>query len=183
MTFDPRAYWSRTVPDIDSMMPFTPITPEHVAQEAILLDLLHGLDFDSALEVGCGLGRITSILAGMAEDITAIDIGSDQVAVTRRRVPDAIVTQSSIQDFEADRKWDLVLASEVLMHIPPAEIQSVCDKLKSMARKWIVTIDWTAPLGDEPIAEENWLHDYPELFGSVEQAIPTNLQTVFLIRP
>lgn len=182
MTFDPRAYWTRTVPGIDELMPFSPITPEHEAQERALLDVLHGLDFDSALEIGCGLGRITIMLAGMVNDLTAIDIGSDQAAVTSKRVPSASVEQSSIQDYEPGQQWDLVLASEVLMHIPPAEIQAACDKLKALSRKWIVTIDWTEPLGRKPIAEWNWLHDYSALFGSVERVVPIGLQSIFIIR-
>lgn len=182
MTFDARAYWTRTVPDFEDMMPFSPITPEHSAQEAALLDVLNGLEFDSALEVGCGLGRITSILAGMTDDLSAIDIGSDQVTVTKRRVPAASITQMAIQEFEPNRTWDLVLASEVLMHIPPDEIEAVCDKLRGLARKWVVTIDWTTPLGHKPIAEHNWLHDYRALFGSVERVIPTGLQSIFVIR-
>lgn len=171
----------RTVPDLTDNMPFSPITPEHTAQEAALRQVLDTLEFESALEVGCGLARITSLLAGMVDDLTAIDIGSDQVAVTRKRVPEAIVMQSSIQDFETERTWDLVLASEVLMHIPPSEIQAVCDKLRKLANRWVVTIDWTRAIS-KPIAPWNWRHDYRKLFDTVEGEIPTGLQSIFVIR-
>ena len=144
--------------------------------------LLQGLDFGSALEVGCGLGRITSILATLTADLTAIDIGPDQVEATGKRVPSAKMHRASLQDWEPSRTWDLVVATEVLMHIPPNEIQAACDKLRSMANRWVVTVDWTEPIRDTP-AEHNWLHDYRDLFGIVERAIPIGQQSIFVVRP
>ncbi len=182
MTFDARAYWSSPVPDLTADRQLPPTTPEHVEQVRVLHEMLRGLEFGSALEVGCGLGRITRLLATMTDDVTAIDIGADQVATTQRNVPTAVVMQAAIQDFEPDRTWDLVLASEVLLHIPPGEIQAVCDKLRRLANRWIVTVDWTTPV-EGPIAEWNWLHDYRSLFGTVEGEVKTGLQSVFLIRP
>lgn len=181
MTFDARAYWMRTVPDLTDRMPHAPITPAHTEQEAALREVLRALEFDSVLEVGCGLARVTSILAEMTEDLTAIDIGSDQALVTQKRVPKASVYQTSIQDFAAHRTFDLVVSTEVLMHIPPAEIESVIQKLRRLANRWIVTIDWTEPLAGK-IAPWNWLHPYRDLL-DVVGAVPTGKQTIFVSRP
>jgi cyclopropane fatty-acyl-phospholipid synthase-like methyltransferase len=182
VNFDAKAYWMRTVPDLTDRMPHAPITPAHTDQEAALREVLRSLEFDSVLEVGCGLARVTSILAEHTDDLTAIDIGSDQATVTQKRIPKAHVSQSSIQDFETDRTFDLVIATEVLMHIPPAEIETVCTKLRSLANRWIVNIDWTESLGNKRIAEWNWLHDYRSLF-NVWGEVPTGQQTIFISRP
>lgn len=178
MKFSADAYWTRPVPNPTSMMPFSPIRPAHADQERTLLDVLAGLEFDSVLEVGCGLGRITAML--QTDDLTAIDIGADQVAVTRDRVPTARVEQARIQDYEPDRQWDLVLASEVLMHIPPADIQAVCDKLQRLSLRWVVTVDWTEPI-TRRVLPHNWLHDYRSLFGKVETVVPIGLQSIFVV--
>jgi 2-polyprenyl-3-methyl-5-hydroxy-6-metoxy-1,4-benzoquinol methylase len=181
MNFDARGYWMRTVPDLTDRMPHAPITPAHTEQEAALREVLRGLEFDSILEVGCGLARVTSILAEMTDDLTAIDIGSDQATVTQKRVPKAIVHQTSIQDFQADRTWDLVVSTEVLMHIPPAEIAEVTQKLRGLANRWIVTIDWTKPVAGK-VAPWNWLHPYRELL-NVWGEVDTGRQTIFVSRP
>ena len=178
--FSPDDYWTRPVPNPDTLMPFSPIAPAHAAQEAALLKVIGGLGFDSVLEVGCGLGRITMHLAQMTDDLTAIDIGPDQVRITRQRVPGATIEQARIQDYEPSRTWDLVLASEVLMHIPPSDIQAVCDKLKRLANSWIVTVDWTEPIRKRVLAH-NWRYDYEALFGPAER-IPIGLQSIFVIR-
>ena len=46
--------------------------------------------------------------------------------------------------------------------------------------RWIVAVEWTVPV-PPPIAEWKWIHDYRALLGPVDQAIPTHLQTVFLV--
>jgi trans-aconitate methyltransferase len=178
MKFSADAYWTRRVPNPESMMPFSPIRPAHAAQERALKSVLAGLEFDSALEVGCGLGRITAMLG--TDDLTAIDIGADQVVVTRQRVPSAVVEQARIQDYEPDRQWDLVLASEVLMHIPPDDIQAVVDKLQRLSRRWVVTLDWTEPI-TRRVLPHTWLHDYRSLFGKVETVVPIGLQSIFVV--
>lgn len=168
--YDPPVYWTRDEPSAG-----------HVAQELALADVLIGLDFRSVLEVGCGFGRITSLIAGLRlASITAIDIGKSQTAAVQRRVPRANVINAAIQDFDTDQHYDLAVAVEVLMHIPPDDLGPVCDKLRRMA-SWVVTCDWTQPI-DGPTAPHNWRHDYARAFGTVERAVPIGKQTIHVIR-
>lgn len=183
MSFDPDVYW----PKMGGWLAGPgAATPEHKVAEEVVGELLKTLGpIDDVLDVGCGRGRIASLLLDVLPSAaySGVDIGIQQVRATQKVRPEGEVFHSRLQDFDPDRKWDLVIVSEVLMHIPPADIEAACQKVKSLARKWVVTIDWTEPLGDQPIAEWNWLYDYPSMFGTVERVIPLGLQSVFLIRP
>jgi len=162
------------------------ISIEHQRVQALLTDLLPTLGpIEDVLEVGCGRGRVAHLLKEVlpGAKYTGMDIGDAQVAATKLVRPDGDFYTSRLQDFAPDRQWDLVVVSEVLMHIPPADIAEACLRVKDLARRWVVTVDWTEPLGDAPIAEWNWLYDYPALFGSVERIIPIGLQSIFVIRP
>jgi SAM-dependent methyltransferase len=184
MTFDPDTYW----PSMGEWLAGPgAATPEHREAEALLSELIPLIGpISDVLDVGCGRGRLASLLLDVlpSATYTGVDIGPEQVEATRKVRPDGEVFQSRLQDFTPDRQWDLVIVSEVLMHVRPEEIELACQKVKSLARKWLITIDWTQPLRrGKPIAEWNWLYDYPTLFGSVEREIPTGLQTIFLVRP
>ena len=174
MTFDSVAYWQHTAP---------PVYPAHAAQESVLSDVLFGLDFGSVLEVGCGDGRITQLLAGLSsEPITALDVNAERVASTIRRVPGTVGVHSNIVDFSTDQRWDLVIAVEVLMHVPPEGIEAACDNLRRLSAGWIVTCDWTEPLpASKQRAEHNWLHDYQRLL-SPARSVRVGRQTIHVTR-
>lgn len=143
--------------------------PAYEAQEQALMALLEGLRFRSVLEVGCGFGRITRLIAGRWPDvaITALDLSPDQLAATGAKVPGAELVESTFEDFDPGaRRWDLVLASEFLMHVPPESIAEVVAKLRDLTTRDVVTVDWAVPYPPErPIADFNFCHDYAALYG------------------
>ena len=165
MTFSPEAYWMETSP---------PVYPSHREQEAAISAVLQGLDYSTVLEVGCGDGRITSLLTPPR---TLIDI-SDRVFDTAQWTG-STGFQSSLQDFTTDQRWDLVIAVEVLMHIPPSDIGQACDKLLELSNRYVVTCDWTEPLRKQT-AKHNWLHPYAELLRPT-RAIGVGKQTIHVI--
>ena len=168
MTFDATSYWLEHSP---------PVYPEHQEQEVALIDVLQGLDYTSALEVGCGDGRITALLR---QPLTVLDLEPKRVAATAGRTG-ATGICSSLQDFTTDQRWDLVIAVEVLLHVPPQEVEAACYKLLTLANRYVVTCDWTEPLlrGKQP-APHNWLHDYQALLRPT-RAIPVNRQTIHVV--
>lgn len=185
MTFDPRTYWPQMGPWLAGP---GAVSPEHIAIEGMLRQLLPELaPIHSVLDVGCGRGRLAALLADVLPEAryTGLDIGYAQTEATQKVRPDGTLYTVPIQDFDARHSFDLVLVSEVLMHIPPDEILDVCTKLRKIARKWILAIEWTQPIGDINPAEYNWLHDYRTLFGAdhIEQETVQDLQSIFLIRP
>jgi trans-aconitate methyltransferase len=172
MTYEPMDYWQEAGKDY-----LTNFQPERYgAQEEALMRMLGRLRFDSVLEIGCGFGRITKLLNGR---ITGIDPSLDQLlAAARLTHPGPEFVQSTIQDFRADQRWDLVLAVEVLMHIPPDDMQDVANKMRSLSRAHIVTLDWTEPV-ERQTAVHNFRHDYVALFGKPSEAIRLESQTLY----
>ena len=137
------------------------------------------------LDVGCGRGRLASLLGEVLPKAhyTGLDIGEAQTQATQAVRPDGMVYTVPIQDFDPKHRYDLILLSEVLMHIPPEDMEAVAAKLLKMATKAIVLIEWTQPIGDVVPSEVNWLHDYRALFPNVTHEQVHALQSIFIIRP
>lgn len=166
MTFDPVAYWQGQ----GGYLATEGVSEEHIAVEQRLKFLLTELDTPKdVLDVGCGRGRLASKLAEWLPKTAyhGLDLGTEQIKVTRKARPDGTLWQARVQDFDPKRRWDLVLCSEVLMHVPPDDMPGVATMLKRAARRHLVLIEWVPELSElsEPIAEWNWAHNYEALFG------------------
>jgi 2-polyprenyl-3-methyl-5-hydroxy-6-metoxy-1,4-benzoquinol methylase len=93
------------------------LDPEGAEQEA-LLDLVD-LQGKRILEVGCGDGRLTWLLAAMASHVTAIDPDSEAIATAREECPPELEARVdfmdlSIEEYEnrhGDERFDLALFS------------------------------------------------------------------------
>lgn len=83
------------------------------------------LDHDAhILEVGCGEGRYTGVLAYTGNNITAIDINEAQVNATRQRLDDLGFKNVQVQYADAQEylknnrgKFDIILALDVMEHM------------------------------------------------------------------
>jgi hypothetical protein len=130
---------------------------------------------DSILEVGPGDGRVTKLLP--PGDLTRLDIDP-----SRLRQPQDI--EADLGTWWPDRQWDLVVAVEVLMHVPPATIEHAVAALFRASCRAIVTCDWTVPGHKQ--AGHNWVHDYGEWFSDGDWDFvletPVGRQTVFLLQ-
>jgi len=138
-------------------------------QEEHVLKLFQGKKFNSILEVGCGFGRYTKILYSLfkPEKYLALDISKEQIENAKKYViNEKIEFQcSKIQDFNSDQKFDLVFASEILMHINFEDIEEVIKKLSMFCKGSIVTIDL---FEKDKIGSSSkgycFVHDYSKLF-------------------
>ena len=166
MKFDLKAYWNGRGKTYESDFRRK---PGFDAQERQLVGLLKTLKFRNVLEVGCGFGRITELIYPMAHDYTAVDISEDQIAAAKSRVPGASFIHADFMDLKLEGQWDLVIATEVLMHIPPADIEEAVRKLREATRHHLITVDWALPFpSGRAIAAHNWLHPYHKLLGFSE---------------
>ena len=142
----------------------------HRLQESFLVDLikLSGLPVRSILEIGCGYGRITKILAAAFPDsrITALDLSDDQLANARRYCGDnkGIVFQQydlyGGQPLPAG--FDLAIATEVFLHHPDQAVRQFIKRILDSAR-YIASIDWCEEW-QTPVSHHVWIHNYRALY-------------------
>jgi trans-aconitate methyltransferase len=146
-----------------------------ILQEEFLLDHLDSLNnFHSVLELGCGFGRITKLLLTRYSEIQeylAVDLSPHQIENAKTYLDSISFLHkglefqvSNIQSFKSEKKYDLVILSEVLMHILPSEIDSVIGKLVSLSNKHIINIDWFEEALPQKIASHNFIHPYELLY-------------------
>ena len=154
-------------------------------QEKILIDYLKkNVSFSSVLEVGCGFGRITKLLLSNFPHIReylAIDLSPDQIENAKELIKPAIETKgqfpnltflvSDIQSLQIQKEYDLVIASEVLMHILPSEIAEVMSKLLSMSSVHVVNIDWYEQQPPSKAAPHNFVHQYEKLYRNMPEVL------------
>ena len=146
-------------------------------QEEFLITYLNGISgsFKSVLELGCGFGRITKLLLTNYSNITeyfAVDISPDQIEnaktlLSSAKLPNKVKLDflvSDIQSLKLDKKYDLVILSEVLLHILPTEIDSIIKKLITLSNKHIINIDWYADHAPRIQARHNFIHQYEALY-------------------
>ena len=146
-------------------------------QEEFLLTHLNDISgsFKSVLELGCGFGRITKLLLTNYDNITeylAVDISPDQIENAKNLISSAKLSNkvkldflvSDIQSLNLDKQYDLVILSEVLLHILPTEIDSIVNKLISMTKRHIINIDWYEDQPPKTQAPHNFIHQYEAIY-------------------
>lgn len=97
----------------------------------------------SALEVGCGEGRLTLELARLALAVRATDFSTEIVEEARRRVREAgrpelaaAFAVADVYDLEASEGAELVVCCEVFEHL--ADPDRALDGLARLARPWLL---------------------------------------------
>ena len=147
-------------------------------QEKMLIDYLKNVSpFLSVLEVGCGFGRITKLILSnfpTIKEYHAVDLSPDQIENAKEYVKtipldkelDLKFIVSDVQSLQIDKKYDLVITSEMLLHILPSEIVEVMTKLVSFSKMHIINIDFyhETPL---KLAPHNFLHEYEKIYNKI----------------
>ena len=115
------------------------------AQSAEPMEILRPLKFRFVGEIGCGFGRLgPHLIEWFGATWTGVAVSRDQLAEARGRdghIRPALVEASADTLPFADESFDLVLAVELLMHIPPERIQSVLREIWRVARRYVVHLD------------------------------------------
>lgn len=145
-------------------------------QEQIFINYLKELTFTSVLELGCGFGRITKLILNNFPGIqkyVGVDISPHQIENAKNYLKSTNNSQivnfivSDIQSLSINDQFDLVLASEVLLHVLPSEIKMVMEKMKQLSKLHIINIDWYEENLPEVVAEHNFVHSYEDIYKSM----------------
>jgi spore coat polysaccharide biosynthesis protein SpsF len=101
----------------------------------------------SCIEFGANIGmNLRAIQLLYPEiDLYAIEINQAATHELAQIVPEHQIHQGTILDFHADRTWDLVLIKGVLIHINPAELPGVYDKLAISTRRYVLVAEYYNP--------------------------------------
>jgi len=165
--YEPEKFWLKRGKTFYNDNPYNDET--YRKQEKKLLDYISKLDFSSVLEVGCGFGRITKLLLDRfnIREYLATEYSPDLIKHVMYNTVDFGNIQfktAMIQELEVEKKYDLVLGTEVLQHIPPHEIKLVIDKLVSMSSKHVVNVDTYLERTPQNLARHVFIHDYVGLY-------------------
>ncbi len=172
MSYIPGEYWAERGKEYKENFRYS---DKFELQEQMLIECLKKYSFSSILEVGCGFGRITKLLLSNFPQITdyfAFDLSPHQIEnakINITGVPKSESVQfavSDIQSFQSPKKYDLVLASEVLLHILPSEIEQIIGKLVSFSDKYLCNIDWYEEKTPRNAAPHNFIHQYEKIYKS-----------------
>ncbi len=98
------------------------------ADIAHLFDLIARPDFapKSALDFGCGVGRLTRALAKRIERVAGIDVAPSMLRIARENVPQATFSAEI-----PDERFDLIVSLIVFQHIPVRRGEHLLDELLS----------------------------------------------------
>ncbi len=132
-------------------------------QEKGLLYMLKPLEFKSVFELGCGFGRITKLVNEnfKVDNYVALDISKEQLDVAKNMNKNVEFIRSDFMDYDTNQRFDLVLTSEVLMHIPPEYIEKTIAKLLKLSQKYLVCVE---SRGEGKLAKHVFSHDYKKYF-------------------
>ena len=96
-----------------------------------------GLRRDSSvLEIGCGIGQLTSLMHQRIRKghIVATDISDTAIELARQRLKDSASVEFHVDDMTAfvdERKFDFIVLPDVLEHIPLSQHRDLFGRLSS----------------------------------------------------
>ncbi len=178
MSYNPAEYWHERGKVYKQNFRYN---KDFILQEELLVSYLSDNIFtasdsiQSVLELGCGYGRITKLLLTkfpkMIKEYLAVDLSPHQIENAKKYVgsTDNKITfsVSDIQSLDTNKKYDLVILSEVLLHVLPSDIDSVIKKVISLSNKHIINIDWyedKLPKDYKIRATYNFIHQYEVIY-------------------
>jgi SAM-dependent methyltransferase len=100
-------------------------------------DVVVGLPIGGdVLELACGTGQWTRLLATRGHRVTAVDAAPEMVAVAKKRVAglDVEFVQADLFAWRPPRRFDTVFFSFWLSHVPPARFAAFCELVGSALR-------------------------------------------------
>jgi spore coat polysaccharide biosynthesis protein SpsF len=92
---------------------------------------------------GDNLAALTEVDATL--DLTGVEVNAAAVEALRTQVPGATAVQSSIQDFAPAKTFDLVFTCGVLIHVDPADLPLVYDRMVDLSARYIVVNEYFSP--------------------------------------
>ena len=93
----------------------------------------------SALDFGCGVGRLTRALAKRVEHVAGVDVAPSMLRIARENVAEATFSEEI-----PDERFDLIVSLIVFQHIPVRRGEALLDELLShLSNDGVAAIQFT----------------------------------------
>jgi cyclopropane fatty-acyl-phospholipid synthase-like methyltransferase len=126
--------------------------------------------YSHALELGCAIGELTHMLAGVSGQLTAVDTSPtalDQARRTCAGLAHVHFIQAHVPDGAWEGRYDLIVLSEILYYLHPDELARLAGRLREYAApgaEWIA-VHWTGDT-DYPLHADEALPLFMQAAGS-----------------
>lgn len=126
------------------------------------------------LEIGCGIGTLTSLLVKNCKHLTAVDISPEsiqQAKLSLSKHTNIRFEVTDMSDFQTPQKFDFIVLPDVLEHIPIEQHPMLFERMKSLLNengKICIHIP-------DPYALEYIRKNSPELLQIIDQSIYTDI--------
>ena len=141
-------------------------------QEKNVLKILRKNRWKKILEIGCGSGRLTKLIAELPdiEKFVAMDISPDLIESAKKNTRGQNIDYHCIdlQNYNPKEKFDLVFSCEVMMHIPHQEIKNIISNIISFSKQKIILAEFFDPekIGSS-LGGYCFVHDYKKIFENI----------------
>lgn len=100
-------------------------------RQSKLVRLLENHRYQNALDIGCGEGDVSRLASRYAENVMAIDVSDEVIAIARNETPEANVTyeRAGFLEFSSKTNFDLILCLEVLYYLPKDQHDAFLTKM------------------------------------------------------
>jgi cyclopropane fatty-acyl-phospholipid synthase-like methyltransferase len=123
------------------------------------IEMLGGRHFASGLEVGCSIGVLTHMLAANCDALLGVDIVEQPLAAARLRCagqPQVRFQRMRVPGDWPEQRFDLIVLSEVLYFLSPADIALCADRVMSSVLPGgkILLVNWLGQSDDPCSGDE-----------------------------
>lgn len=137
-------------------------------QQTLDFILAHRAGSAAVLEVGCSIGVFTELLADHFEQVLAVDVSREALALAEQRhgKPNIKFTRADIREIPAGNRYDVIVCAEVLYYVPAEDIDLVAKKLSGLLSETgiIVTVSGFTDPKTGPRYFEDWTDALTGLF-------------------
>ena len=98
-----------------------------------MFDIVHAREGVSALDLGCGTGKLAARLLEAGHPVTAVDFSENMLAAARKNAPDARFLQAELKEVPqklAGEQFDCIVAAYSMHHLPDEDKYALLSALK-----------------------------------------------------
>jgi 2-polyprenyl-3-methyl-5-hydroxy-6-metoxy-1,4-benzoquinol methylase len=153
LTYDAKKFWDKTAKHWNRLVDEGMYTTK---DWDVLEPMIGDTKKKSVIDVGCGEGQWSEKFEG---EYLGIDISESLIKSAQKKHPGKKFVCSTLQDFKADKKFDLAFCYTVFEHIVEEEMPKAVEALRKIAKQAII-------VEPENIKTKNYCtnHDYNKWF-------------------